>query len=295
MTTNLLDISEKIDPEGFGADKSLVEILETLTETTNRLGIPFFVVGATARDMILKFYDETPTRATRDVDIGIRVPNWEQFNNLRNALLDMGKFKATKIQHSLLSDLGIPVDIVPFGDLVDERKQLRWPNEEDRIMSVLGFDEAYESALVMRVRSAPALDVRIASLPGIVIMKLSSWSERYPDRKRDAIDIHIVMSKYIDTGGLERLAIDAKDLVQSDDEIDIELAGIRLLGRDIARISSTETLVALREILKRETDTAHPLRLVEDMTQTNFLQEEYFERLLSLLEALQTGLLEDSR
>jgi len=45
--SNLLDLSGKIDPASLA-------LFETLGDTAGSLGAPFFVVGATARDMIFK-------------------------------------------------------------------------------------------------------------------------------------------------------------------------------------------------------------------------------------------------
>ena len=294
MRHTLLNISKKIDPEGFGVNQSLVDLLGLLTDVTGKVGIPFFVVGATARDMVLKFYDETPARATRDVDIGIRVPSWEKFRTLEDALVDTGEFERSGIQQRLFWHGGMPVDIIPFGELAGAQKQLRWPNEEDRIMSVLGFDEAYATALFVRVREEPVLDVNVASLPGIVITKLISWSESYPDRKRDALDINLIMSKYIDAGGLERLSSEAKDLIEAEVEIDIQLAGARLLGRDMARIVAPTTLKALREILERETSAGEESRLLRDMVGQLLLgDEEALTRAAALLREVERGLGED--
>jgi predicted nucleotidyltransferase len=45
------------------------------------LSIPFFVVGASARDFILKYcYSLELLRMTRDIDLGVEVASWEQFN-----------------------------------------------------------------------------------------------------------------------------------------------------------------------------------------------------------------------
>ncbi len=284
MTTNLLTISEKID-------KPLVDLLGLLTSVSGKLGTPFFVIGATARDMVLKYYDETPTRATRDVDIGILVPGWEQFNDLRDALLGTKEFEPSEVRHRLYSHVGMPVDIVPFGEIAGEQRQLRWPKEENRIMSVLGFDEAYDASLLVRVRREPLLDVRVASLPGIVITKLISWSDMYAERKRDALDIHVIMTRYIDAGGLERISSAAKDLIKVEEEVDIELAGARLLGRDIAHIASPRTLKVLMKILKREMSDGEGSRLLADMTvHRSFHDEGRFMRTMEFLRAIETGL-----
>ena len=65
--SNLLDLSGKIDPLS-------VALFATLSEAADSLGIPFFVVGATARDMIFELGHGLPSRrATLDKDFGVRV------------------------------------------------------------------------------------------------------------------------------------------------------------------------------------------------------------------------------
>ncbi len=64
MNENLLDLSEKID--GF-----TVEILDTIADVAESLKVPFFVVGAMARDIILtQGYGIETGRATQDIDFG---------------------------------------------------------------------------------------------------------------------------------------------------------------------------------------------------------------------------------
>ncbi len=72
----LLDISEKIEP-------TIATVLIDLAELANNSGIQFLVVGAMARDMILGYgFGIEVGRATRDIDFGIRVANWDDFERL---------------------------------------------------------------------------------------------------------------------------------------------------------------------------------------------------------------------
>ncbi len=74
--TKLLDLSGKID-------EPTVRLYEVLTAVTSSLGIPFFLVGATARDTILEHgFGIQGSRATKDVDIGVRVSGWDEFSKL---------------------------------------------------------------------------------------------------------------------------------------------------------------------------------------------------------------------
>jgi len=54
MNNTSLDLSDKIDPQ-------ISSLLATIKQTAESLGMPFFVIGATARDMILEFGYAIPT------------------------------------------------------------------------------------------------------------------------------------------------------------------------------------------------------------------------------------------
>jgi predicted nucleotidyltransferase len=74
MKKKSLDLSNQIDSLTLGIFQSLVEV-------TSRLKMPFFVVGARVRDMILTDgYGIKTGRATIDVDFGIMLENWEHFH-----------------------------------------------------------------------------------------------------------------------------------------------------------------------------------------------------------------------
>ena len=51
-------------------------------------------------------------------------------------------------------------------------------------MSLLGFKEAHENSITVRISSAPKLDIQLPSIPGLAIMKIISWDEKYPARKK---------------------------------------------------------------------------------------------------------------
>ena len=81
MKNSSLDLSGKLDPIS-------IEILAAIEKTATDVAIPFFVVGATARDIILQHvHDIKPKRATRDIDIGVIIEEWSQFDSLKSQLM----------------------------------------------------------------------------------------------------------------------------------------------------------------------------------------------------------------
>ena len=112
---NLLDLSGKTDPLSAA-------LFTSVSETAGSLGIAFFVVGATARDMILELGHGRPSRrATLDRDFGVRVESWAEFGKLKESLLTSGLFEETRDVQRLRFQGGLDVDIVPFGGVADNQ------------------------------------------------------------------------------------------------------------------------------------------------------------------------------
>jgi predicted nucleotidyltransferase len=288
MKENLLNLSGKID-------NLTIEIFECIAHVADSLNIPFFVVGAAARDIILQYgYGILTTRATADIDFGVQVSDWEHYKQLRDGLISTGKFTSDKKKaQRILFEKNFPVDIIPFGAIANLDNSVSWPPDHEVEMSTLGFEESYRHSLTVRLRSDPILDVQFSSLPGLALMKIISWHDRYPERKRDAKDIILLMRNYLDTGNEERLYNEEADLLEEED-FDYLRASARLLGRDIAAILNPKTAKTILEILDRETGKQDRYRLIEDMRDISGGFNNNFEENLQLLEELKSGILEKS-
>jgi predicted nucleotidyltransferase len=285
---NLLDLSGKIDPLS-------VALFTSVSEMAGSLSIAFFVVGATARDMIFELGHGRPSRrATLDRDFGVRVESWAGFGKLKESLLTSGLFEETRDVQRLRFRGGLDVDIVPFGGVADDHGEIRWPPNEDVVMSVVGFEDAYRAAQRVRVKANPPLDILVAFIPGLTILKLISWADRPLARSRDAIDLAFILEHYRDAGNIDRLYEEHLDLVEAEDS-DYEKAGARLLGRDLAKIAAPETIKRIREILAKETadQGRRSLLIPRMMLRGSVFDEESgnrFNQLLTLLLALLRGI-----
>jgi predicted nucleotidyltransferase len=287
MTSILLNLSGKIE-------KPVVDTLHILKKVSDSLRISFFVVGASARDFILKHhYGIEPRRKTGDIDLGLEVASWEQFKTLFEELISTGQFSPTPERQRLRCG-AVLIDILPFGAITDEDKKISWPPEHEIIMSMVGFEEAYEHSITARLSSDPDFDIKLASLPGLAIMKLISWKEKYPDRKRDAEDLLLIMNKYEEAGNSERLYEEDLPLLQ-EEGFDTKLAGTRLLGRDMAKISDSKTFLIVKEILDTETEEMSQYELVSDMMRETGMSDARFDEILLQLERLKRGILEVRR
>jgi len=285
---NSLDLSGKIDPLSAA-------LFTSLSQTAGSLGIAFFLVGATARDMIFELgFELRSRRATLDRDFGVRVESWAECERLKESLLTGGLFQKTREVQKLRFQGELDVDILPFGGVADNQGDIRLPPHGDIVMTTVGFEDAYRAAQLVRVKANPPLDILVASLPGLTILKLISWADRPHERTRDAIDLAFILEHYLDAGNNDRLYEEHFDLVDIED-FDYVRAGARLLGRDLAKISAPETLSRIRAILARETpdEGRHSVLIPAMMPRGAALESESgnrFHELLTFLLELVKGI-----
>jgi len=285
MRKNYLDISGKIESNKLAA-------LEGIANIAASEDIPFFLVGAMARDLIIaKGHNIRTYRATLDIDIGVRVPNWTQYNKLKDGLIRTGEFKEAKEFQRLIFQNTLNVDLIPFGPIADKSGNIKWPHDNEIEMQISGFEEAFENSQTLRLRDNPILEIKAVTLAGLAVMKIISWSDVYPHRKKDAYDLALIMRHYADAGNRERIFDEHSDLLDSENSDYIDL-GVRLLGRDIGQILTQDIKDKVLDILDKETGHQEEYRLVADMFGSKVFIGADFNRLFSLLEELKKGIIE---
>lgn len=252
----MLDISTKIDP-------FTLEVLTLVSKITGTLEMDFFVIGATARDIIFNLVHNIKIqRGTNDIDFSVRVRNWEDYSRLANALQE-NNFSPSKIVHRFTYKTIPSIDIIPFGEISIDSTTIKWPDKEAKEMSVIGFEECYLDSDSIRIQTNPPLDIKIASTRGLVLMKLISWKDGYPSRSRDALDISYIIKNYIEAGNMDHLQSEHADLIT--EQFDFELTGATLVGRDIAQIAKPATLEYLINMLEEENKEGSNSKFIFDM------------------------------
>jgi predicted nucleotidyltransferase len=161
-------------------------------------------------------------------------------------------------------------------------------------MNLVGFEEAYRSSITVKLSSDPRLEIKVPTLPSLALMKIVSWRDRYPNGKRDAQDLLLIMQSYEEAGNLDRLYEEEQSLLKKED-FDTQLAGIRLLGRDLARAAEADSLRTVKKILQAEIDVESDYRIVNDMIEGSLHSEEQFSRILEQVEKLLQGITEASK
>jgi len=243
MRQKLYNISDKID--GL-----TLEILKKIKLKAVELEIDFFLVGATVRDIILNYvYNITVYRKTNDIDFAIRIRNWDEYYRLTTEIQKIGFEKNERIMQRYKYN-GMIIDFIPFGEISLNKKTIVWPDGSEKEMNIIGFDDAFQNTEDLIIQSDPEIKVKVASVIALVVLKIFAWNDRSIDlRIKDAKDLYLIISTYIDAGNQERL-YDHLDIVEQAE--DYELSGAILLGRDIKNSISAKLLEAIIEILSNE-------------------------------------------
>jgi predicted nucleotidyltransferase len=227
-------------------DPTTIRVLRAIHYVASALNCPFFVAGATARDlMLVNVYGLRPGRATRDIDLGIAVESWDQFQGLKERMIATGEFGGdSKAQQRLVytdraDGFSIPVDLIPFRGVASANQMIAWPPARDVVLNVAGFEEAWASSLSVEVEDG--FTVRVASVPGLTLLKLIAWADRGVQTNKDAADLYRLLATYSEAGNFDRLYDQELALLEAVG-FDLELAGAELLGRDVCRICPAPTL-----------------------------------------------------
>lgn len=262
MSNTSINISGQIYPDA-------VQVYIDISEVCAQLEIPYVVVGASARDIVLHHgHGAKIQRATRDIDFGIQVPNWNAFQSLKQKLLSRG-FQESRQQHKLVSASGVPIDIVPFGQLEDDNANISWPPDGDWVMNVLGFQEACENAEIVRVQDTPPVDIPVATPEGMTVLKLIAWTDRSPDmRSKDAKDLLYLFTTYHNIPKVKEQVFDDEELMETYDW-DIELASAYLLGKAARSITGEQTYSAIEKLLTGNYKKLNVEQLIQEMGRRN--------------------------
>lgn len=240
-------------------------ILETLRSIAGAHQASYFVIGATARDLLMTHvFGIDSGRETRDVDFAIALADWSQFERIKHDFVQTGDFVTAAAEaHRLYyaqdqHQFAYPIDLIPFGKIESEGNRIAWPPDMNIVMNVAGYGEALASAIPIDL--GEGLTIPVVSIAALAALKLLAWDERGLEDNKDALDLMFLLKNFHHAGNIDRLYGDAFSLVQSND-FKIDLAGAALLGHDIKRILRPSTKQALLNVLaspaKRDRLTIH--------------------------------------
>lgn len=250
----------------------LKKLLDELIPLFQKLEVKFFVIGATARDIIMELHGEKSGRRTQDIDIAIAVDKWEEFSTIEKEITQLPNFdKDTKQQQRFLYLSDFQLDIVPYGGITNADDKIFWPPDQSFAMTVLGFEEAEKD--LVKVKIDDTLEIDIVSLVGIFILKLVAWKDRHHKGNKDADDMGFILSNYLNIHE-ERAATEYYDEVYEIENFTITKAGAALLGIDINILLSDNEVnkAKLKSIIETEINTAENSVLFNQIIETNHIK-----------------------
>lgn len=267
----------------------LKPILVKLTDYFSDIDVHFYVIGATARDILMDIHGEKPGRITHDLDIAIAISNWDEYEIIAKGIVNIEGFeKDTSQKQRFIFREFFELDIVPFGDIMNQNDKIFWPPDEQFAMSILGFAEVNNATKEIKIDNE--LIINIASLAGIFILKIIAWSDRHHKTNKDADDIAFIINNYI---GIyeERAATEYYDAIYLDDDFSLLKAGAKLLGYDVSKILHNQSKNKLSKIIESEIEREEVSILINQILEThhNFNYNETLDCLKYFISALKVG------
>ncbi|MBR8703322.1 nucleotidyltransferase [Porphyromonas levii] len=245
--------SEKID------NPLLIELLRNVSRCFKEIDQDFFVIGATARDILIRqLVGVSSQRRTRDLDLAIAIPDWESFSQVTHTLVNNGFEKDSNMLQRFYYR-SYELDIVPYGDVAEDDGYIYWPPEENIAMSVKGFSEVLSEAITVSIDNE--FDIKIASLHGLFVLKFNAWLDRNVQTSKDAEDMSFIIDNYFIVNLDRQFHSEVYDWENFDDYV----VGAYWLACDIVGLLPEEHLKYYMQCLQREVEKEENSRLIQQI------------------------------
>jgi len=226
-------------------------VLSKVKHEAELVGAEIMVVGATARDLLIRqVVGSPPARATADIDVAVAVSSWAAMDKLTRTMQPAGALHKFRVH-------GTAVDIIPFGEIESDRRTVTW--SDDHMMDVFGFREAFADAVSVRLPFET--EVAVASLPAQSLLKIFAWRDRHNNDRRDAIDLRSILRSYHEGPYLDELYENFGNLLAKNDFVP-EYAGAERMGQEARRLIAAADRDVVRGVLG---DANRVERLSDDM------------------------------
>ncbi|MCY1520389.1 hypothetical protein D9M68_551640 [compost metagenome] len=268
--------------------ESLRDIIYALEGAVQNIGIDYYLIGAVARDAWFQL-EHIISRRTSDIDFAILMPEQKQFDELKTFLSKQKGYVETKgNSFTMISPEGTVIDILPFGSVeIDETVNATYGTVK---IATNGFKEIYDAALASFDTDDEQLKVKVASLSGIVLLKLIAHKDRPELRIKDPGDILEIFRHYFD---LHTAFIYEHHADLFEKETSLEIIATRVIGRNIGDIIKGNPYLRKKisdylasEIAKHENSSL--IRLMQRSSE-RYRQEEITTMIQELLKGIREG------
>jgi predicted nucleotidyltransferase len=256
-----------MEAEVAEVDAALYEVLAAFSEAADSVQTPWLVIGATARIMLLEnVYGWPPGLGTQDVDFGVQVGDWDHYKQLCDYITKNDVFEAErKPTKRFVSKDNMVFDLVPYGGVEDDKRQVFWPPHNDDVMTVRGFESAGKDAVPVLVNQK--LTVPVISPGGLCALKFFAWEERHTQHPgRDAKDIAYLFKNIGSLYSPETLFNKYLNAVETAD-YQIQSAGHYQLGCNVAVLMSGDDCRFLISFISEELEKNEDSDLCRELHQ----------------------------
>ena len=244
-------MSYRICVNNLPAGELQAEVMKHVADAFANIGKDYFVIGATARDILALMLKSESKRKTADLDITVAVATWEDFNEVVSALSNQGFRKDKKVHQRLYyghDELEYKLDIVPFGNIAVPDKKFSWPGEPDTTLSVVGFESALKHTY--NIDMDGRFMFVIPTAPALFMLKLIAWNDRSKRLiYKDAVDLDFLIRSYFIENSTREDMIPIYELVEESDEY---AWGAAMIAKDLLDVATNEDLLVLKQIIDSE-------------------------------------------
>lgn len=230
--------STRADP---GLLDDVDEVVQALVDVAGVDPTGLLLVGAQCRDVLHSALGHTiQTRATRDLDLAIALASWQDFDRLAAA------FPPASSNGIGYRIAGVPVDIVPFGHLIESPPGVVRPATRRDGIIVFGFERVFDDAIPLVLPSGHV--IKLPQPAGYALLKLRAWLDRRSTG--DADDLALALHWYAESVPVRDQLYD--DLaVLEENGFNETVASAHVLGANIRQHLSDEEVETLKTLITR--------------------------------------------
>jgi len=259
------------------------ETFDIIDEVMQAVGIPYYLIGASAIALELLKAGIKPGRGTKDIDFAVMIAGRKEYEQITSALEARGFNKVAAPWTFYSAAFRVAIDVLPFGEITENHTDNFHERHTD--LHVLGLREVLEDAVPVSIEEKI---VNIPPLPGMAILKLIAWSDRPEERVDDLFDLLRIMQYYYDLKWDEIVEVHFDALEK--EPLDPLLISAEVLGRDAAIYLQRSSAIASRIIQVLETN-------LEDASASSIARawaralDKNIEYAYALLDAFRAGIM----
>lgn len=243
--------------------ENLHDVLQAVESVLQKRKIPFYLIGAQARDIQLIQQGMQPYRATRDVDFAMMISSLDGYKSILEELMQQydftpDRFEPYRLIHNRTKTV---LDLLPFGEIA-QKGYVRFHDRNETELSVIGMKEVYEVSQTVTLDGR--FDIKVAPLQGICILKLLAWQQHPEVRTKDIDDFKFILQHYFDLNSDE---IYEKHLDLFGENFVPEKVAARVMGRHLQTLLERSALLKekIQQILRENATNPEESRMGELM------------------------------